>query len=270
MFRDITLQRGFNTLVAKGDMRYIEFGIFRGSAGDEFTLETADYEAALVILSGRCSLQVDGESYPSVGRRRSVFEGNAWSVYLPNHKHVRLQALEDAEVAVAKTQVQANGSHRIIRPEDVTVRDVGVWNWRRDVKDIVDGRVPASRLLVGETINPPGNWSSWPPHKHDVDNYPHETKLEELYLFKVQPTSSFGLARVFTAEGDVDETFLVRDNSLLLIPKGYHPIAAAPGTRVYYLWVLAGERRELIPYTAPEYRWMNDTESVIREVRRAI
>jgi len=267
MLKTVSLQRGINQLVAKGEMQYIEFTIFRGEAGDGYGLETDGYEVALVLLSGKCALQVDGKSYPAAGGRRSVFEGNAWSIYVPNYKEVRLQVVEKAEVAVIKTQVEARGPYRVIKPEDVTVRNVGAWNWRRDVKDIIDGRVSASRLLVGETINPPGNWSSWPPHKHDVDNYPHETKLEELYFFKVQPASSFGVARVFTAEGDVDEVVLIRDNSLLLIPKGYHPIAAAPGTRVYYLWVLAGERRELITYTAPDYRWMADTEAVIREMR---
>ncbi|MGQ9697434.1 MAG: 5-deoxy-glucuronate isomerase [Armatimonadota bacterium] len=269
MFKTICLQRGFNPLVAKGDMQYIEFGVFKGASEDAFELDTADYEAALIVLSGRCGLQVNGQDHQVIGKRRSVFDGNAWSVYVPNRTQVRLQVLEDAEVAVAKTQVQADGLYRIIQPNEVVVRDVGVWNWRRDVKDIIDARIPASRLLVGETINPPGNWSSWPPHKHDEDNYPHETKLEELYLFKVCPESSFGVARVFSSTHDVDEVYLIRHNSMLLIPKGYHPIAAAPGTRIYYLWVLAGERRELIPHTEPEYRWMLDTEAIIREMRHA-
>lgn len=268
MVRRVTLQRGFNPLVQARDMQYIELGIFKGTADDTYTLQTEDCEATVVVLSGRCHLHVNGQLHPNIGGRRSVFDGNAWSLYAPNNTEIRIHATEDTEVAIAKTRVPADGPVRIIKPEDVVIRDVGVWNWRRDVKDIIDKRTPAARLLVGETINPPGNWSSWPPHKHDAENPPYECKMEEVYFFKVQPADSFGLVRLFTAEGDIDEVSLIYDNSVLLIPRGYHPIAAAPGTRVYYLWVLAGERRELLPNDAPEYRWMKDTEAIVREMKR--
>ncbi len=268
MIKHVALQRGYNPLVAPGEMQYIEFGVFKGYAGDTFTLDTGDYEAVMVFLSGRCHLQVNGERYEGIGGRRSVFEGNAWSLYAPNHTHVLIEVVDEAEVAVSKTRVPATGSARLVKPDEVNVRDVGVWNWRRDVKDMVDKRTPASRLVVGETINPPGNWSSWPPHKHDVHQPPVESKQEEVYFFKVQPANSFGMARLYTAEGDIDEVYLIRDNSVLLIPRGYHPIAAAPGTRVYYLWTLAGETRDLIPNDAPGFRWMKDTEAVMREWKR--
>ncbi len=268
MIKHVTLQYGYNSLVEKGEMQYIEFGVFKGKAGDTFAWNTEDCEAVLVFLSGRCRLRLNGEQYPVVGRRRSVFDGNAWSLYAPNGTQVEIEVLDEAEVAVSKTRVATDAAPKLIPPEEVNVRDVGIWNWRRDVKDIVDKRTPAARLLVGETINPPGNWSSWPPHKHDVHNPPHESKQEEVYFFKVQPSNSFGVARLYTAEGDVDEVLPLRENSVLLIRRGYHPIAAAPGTRVYYLWTLAGESRDLIPNDAPDYLWMKDTEAVLREWRR--
>lgn len=268
MMKHFTLERGFNALVERGEMQYIEFGVFKGGAGDAFQIDTAEYEAVLVVLSGRCHLQVNGQVYPNVGGRRSVFDGNAWSLYAPNHTPIEIQVVDEAEVAISKTRVPAESPTRLIPPEEVVIRDVGVWNWRRDVKDIVDKRTPAARLVVGETINPPGNWSSWPPHKHDVHRPPTESKQEEVYFFKVQPADSFGVARLYTAEGDVDEVYPIRENSVLLIKRGYHPIAAAPGTRVYYLWTLAGESRDLIPNDAPNYRWMKDTEAVVRELQR--
>jgi 5-deoxy-glucuronate isomerase len=268
MVKHVTLQYGYNSLVEQGEMQYIELGVFKGKAGDTLTWNTEDCEAVLVFLSGRCRLRVNGEQHPVVGGRRSVFEGNAWSLYAPNGTQVEIEVLDEAEVAVSQTRVTIDAMPKLIPPEEVNVRDVGVWNWRRDVKDIVDKRTPAARLLVGETINPPGNWSSWPPHKHDVHDPPRECKMEEVYLFKVQPSSSFGLGRLYTADGTIDEPFVIRDNTVLRIPKGYHPIAAAPGTRVYYLWVLAGEQRDLIPNDAPEFRWQKDTEAVIREMQR--
>lgn len=270
MIRHVTLQRGFNPLVEAGEMQYIEFGVFKGVSGDTYEFDTADTEAVLVVLSGRCHLHASDQSFPNVGGRRSVFDGNSWSLYAPNHTRIGIEVVDEAEVAISKTRVRTDASLRLVKPEDVVIRDVGVWNWRRDVKDIVDKRIPASRLVVGETINPPGNWSSWPPHKHDVHNPPYESNQEEVYFFKVQPANSFGMGRLYTAEGDVDEVFPIRENSVLLIRRGYHPIAAAPGTRVYYLWTLAGESRDLIPNDAPDYRWMKDTEAVMREWKRNI
>ncbi|MEJ5252930.1 MAG: 5-deoxy-glucuronate isomerase, partial [Armatimonadota bacterium] len=202
MMKQVTLQQGYNSLVREGEMEYIQFGVYRGSAGDTFTLDTGEHEAVLVILSGRCHLHVNEQTYPQVGGRRSVFEGNAWSLYAPNHTSITVEVVDEAEVAISQTRVPAAGEPRLIAPQEVNVRDVGVWNWRRDVKDIVDKRIPASRLVVGETINPPGNWSSWPPHKHDVHHPPFESKQEEVYFFKVQPANSFGVARLYTAEGD--------------------------------------------------------------------
>lgn len=268
MVKQVKLHEGYNPLVLEGEMEYIEFGVFKGKAGDAFSYDTGDREAVLVFLSGRCRLRVNGEDNGVVGGRRNVFEGNAWSLYAPNHTRVEIEVLDEAEVGVSQTRVLTSGAPVLIRPEGVNVRDVGVWNWRRDVKDIVDKRVPASRLVVGETINPPGNWSSWPPHKHDVHQPPQESKQEEVYFFKVQPAHSFGVGRLYTAEGDVDEVFPIHDNTLLLIRRGYHPIGAAPGTRVYYLWTLAGETRDLIPNDAPEHRWMKDAEAVMREWQR--
>lgn len=268
MVKQVTLHEGYNPLVTEGEMEYIQFGVFKGKAGHTFSYDTGDREAVLVFLSGRCRLWVNGEDNGVVGGRRNVFEGNAWSLYAPNHTRVDIEVLDEVEVAVSQTRVAASGTPMLISPEKVNVRDVGVWNWRRDVKDIVDKRIPASRLVVGETVNPPGNWSSWPPHKHDVHQPPQESKQEEVYFFKVQPAHSFGVGRLYTAEGDVDEVFPIHDNTLLLIRRGYHPIGAAPGTRVYYLWTLAGETRDLFPNDAPDYRWMKDAELVMREWQR--
>lgn len=269
MMKHFRLELGYNCLLSPGEMQYLdEFGVFKGRTGDRYQWDMGDREAVVVFLSGRCRLWVNGQDHSVVGGRRSVFDGNAWSLYAPNGTRVEIEVVDEAEVAISLARVPTQASAQLIRPEEVRVRDVGVWNWRRDVKDMVDGRVPATRLVVGETVNPPGNWSSWPPHKHDIHHPPYESKQEEIYFFKVSPASSFGVARLFTAEGDIDEVYPIRDNSLLLIRRGYHPIAAAPGTRVYYLWTLAGENRDLIPNDAPDYRWMRDTEAVMREWQR--
>lgn len=268
MFKKVTLEKGLNPLVKEREMEYIEFDIFKGGKGDDYSFNSKDYEIGLVILSGKCNVKVDELNYSSIGSRRNVVDGNAFSLYIPNHKEVKIEALEEIEVALCKSKAKTEEEVRLIKPEDVIIRNVGVLNWRRDVKDIIDKRINAKRILVGETINPPGNWSSFPPHKHDRENYPEEIKMEEVYFYRVYPSQGFGIQRVFTEERDLDELFLIEDNSLLMIKRGYHPVVAAPGYQVYYLWILAGEKREQIFYDAPEHKWIRYMERVIKEIER--
>ncbi|HEU5394485.1 MAG TPA: 5-deoxy-glucuronate isomerase, partial [Candidatus Methylomirabilis sp.] len=115
---------------------------------------------------------------------------------------------------------------------------------------------PAKRLLVGETFNRAGEWSSYPPHKHDRAAYPEESKMEEVYLFKVDPPQGFGLQRFYSPERGVDTAVILRNNSVTRIPWGYHPVAAAPGYRLYYLWMLAGEDRNYALADDPAHAWV--------------
>lgn len=268
MFKKVILEYGLNSLVKPGDMEFIELDIFKGKKGDEYTFNSSDYEIGLVILTGKCNVKVDETIFNSLGARRNVFDGNAYAVYIPNDKSVRIEALEDVEVAICKTKVKTEEDVKLVKPEDVIVRDVGVYNWRRDVKDIIDKRIKAKRLLIGETINPPGNWSSYPPHKHDTNNYPEEVKLEEVYFYKLNPENGFGLQRVYTAEGDVENVYLIENNSLLMIKRGYHPVVAAPGYQLYYLWILAGEMRESIMNDDPNHKWLRAVEKIMKEANR--
>ncbi len=268
MFRKVNLQWGLNTLVKPGEMQFIELDIFKGQKGDDYNLNSQDYEIGLVILTGKCNVEINGEKYSYIGTRRNVFDGNAYAFYIPNNKEVKIEALEPLEVAICKTKVKTEEEVKLIKPSDVMVRDVGVYNWRRDVKDIIDGRIKAKRLLIGETINPPGNWSSYPPHKHDTDNYPEEVRMEEVYFYRVNPPSGFGLQRVYTEEGDINEVFLIENDSLLLIDKGYHPVVAAPGYQLYYLWILAGEIRESIMYDDPKHKWLRAVEKIMKEAKK--
>ena len=115
----------------------------------------------------------------------------------------------------------------------------------------------AQRLLLGETINPPGNWSSYPPHRHDRDNPPEEVDLEEVYLFKTNPAGGFGVQIRYELDGDrAEEAFLVRDDDIAVIRTGFHPVVAASGYELYYLWVMAGAGRVMVPYLDPAHAWV--------------
>ena len=195
-------------------------------------------------------------SYPGIGGRSNVFEERGYSVYAPPRTTYRIEALSDLDVAVCMAKADEEKAPFLVTPDQVRERVVGKGNWQRSVFDIVDGSVDACRLLVGETINPPGNWSSAPPHRHQVDNLPEESNLEEAYFFRVDPPQGFGVIRIYTDDRKIDETYSVENNDLVLIPEGYHPVAALAGYRLYYLWMLAGEKRMLKPRDDPKHAWL--------------
>lgn len=245
-----------NTL--KG-MQYIEFGLLRLNLGQQYCFNSNKQEVVLVILSGRCSILVNEETlWRDIGERTTVFGGRAYAAFIPPEKDIKLTGAEDVEIAVCRAQSQKPGVPTLITPDMVKHKSVGLDNWRRDVYDIVDKDISASHLVVGETINPPGNWSSSPPHKHDENNLPFEVKMEEVYFYKLNPQQGFGFQRLYTADGEIDETYTVEQNDVLLIPKGYHPVVAAPGYQLYYLWILAGKQRNLCPNDDPRHSWIKE------------
>lgn len=252
------IEHGHNVMLPEGDSRsrYLGFDVLSLAAGRNHAGELGDCEAVFVILKGRCNFEVAPERYAEIGGRSNVFDERGYSVYAPAGATYRIEALTDLEVAVCMSKADEKKSPCLITPEQVKERVVGKGNWQRSVFDIVDGSVDACHLLVGETINPPGNWSSAPPHRHDVDNLPEESDLEEAYFFRVDPPQGFGVIRIYTDDRKIDKTYSVENNDLVVIPDGYHPVAALAGYRLYYLWMLAGEKRVLRPRDDPQHAWL--------------
>lgn len=145
---------------------------------------------------------------------------------------------------------------------DVTTVTAGKANWQRTVHTALGEKFPADRLLAGETLNPPGNWSSYPPHKHDRRSLPSEIPMEEVYFFRVDPPQGFGFIWTYTAEDDQNgfsDVFVVHDGDTVLLPKGYHPVVAAPGYKLHYTWVLAGEERRYGAWADdPRHSWVKN------------
>ncbi len=231
----------------------------------------AGQEAALVILSGRCTISVTplgGEAveWRGLGSRGDVFSGLPATVYAPRSSAIAIQAQGKAEIAVGKAPASLDLPPALVRPEDVRVNNVGAANWRRDVRLLIPPGSPLSqRLIVGETINPPGNWSGFPPHKHD-EVLPGENVLEEFYLFKARPADGFGVQLIY--RDGAGEAELVRNNDVTVMVNGYHPTVATPGTTLYYLWMLAGDSKAYDICVDPSYRWLSNAEAVIREIQR--
>ncbi len=246
------------TLTRAGEeTEHIDLALADIAAGDALSLESGG-ETAVVVLSGRLEAAADGTALGAAGGRGSVFEGPGDTVYAPPGVALALEASGGpAQVAVVAASGSPEGAPaaRIITPAEQRITEVGEGNWSRTVRTILGPEHDAVRLLLGETINPPGNWSSYPPHRHDRDDPPREVKLEEVYLFRVDPPGGFGVQILYDEHGS-EEASLVRDGDVAVIRSGFHPVVAASGYSLYYLWAMAGEGRVMLPYLDPAHAWV--------------
>ncbi len=254
------LQPGLNIIrqadAGRGEL--LSFSILRLQAGRGWSTHTGAEECGVIVLSGIARLAVDGQQYPDFGGRVNVFSENATALYAPPGSDIELVADSDFECALVCCPSRSEGPHQVIRPSDVTVSSVGAWNWRRDVAAVIMDNVPqAQRLLVGETFNPPGNWSSYPPHKHERDDPPFEAQMEELYHFRINPPQGWSVQRMYTDDRSLDETYCIHNEDSVLLPCGYHPVCAAAGYQLYYLWMMAGHTtRKMRPRDDPDHAWV--------------
>lgn len=238
------------------DLLLIDFGLVNLKAGDELKDGTKDDETVFYVFGGTCHVRGEGFEFKKVGERKDVFDGKASAVYLPPHTRYVIEAVTGVRAAIVRTGARTGGPPCVIRPRDVKIREVGKDNWYRTVHDVGVNNLEARSLIFGETFNPPGNWSSAPPHKHDVDAPPAEAKLEELYYYRVAPEQGFGLQRVYTPDG-YDQVFVVENGDVVTLPRGYHPVVAAPGYELYYFWVLASfKERALLARDDPRHAWI--------------
>jgi 5-deoxy-glucuronate isomerase len=228
--------------------RFLHFGVRSGS----FSSETGGGEIAIVPLGGPCRVEAEGQRW-ELGGRASVFDGMPWALYLPRDSVYRVDG--DAEVAICGALCERRREPMLVRPEDVEVEVRGAGNATRQINHIVKPEFPAERLLVVEVFTPAGNWSSYPPHKHDEDNPPGEVVLEETYYYRTAKPEAFAVQRLYSPRHGVDETVTVRDGDVMLVPFGYHTTAAAHGYDLYYLNALAGERRSMAAADDPALHW---------------
>jgi 5-deoxy-glucuronate isomerase len=242
-----------------GELEYLRFSLARIPAGNAIRVDTEDREALIVVVEAPGRVEVGGDLELELPARRSVFEDGPAAVYAPADTCLELRGPLLAAIIQAPAP-ESGGEPYAILPEEVNVVERGRGNFARRVRDILPAERRATRLLVGETLNPPGNWSSSPPHKHDRNAPPAEARLEEVYLFRVDPRQGFGLQHSYHAGGP-SRTFAVGDLDIAAIPAGYHPVVAAPGYQLYYLWCLAGEGRELRWLPDPDHAWVSPVPS---------
>ncbi|MFN3265366.1 MAG: 5-deoxy-glucuronate isomerase [Deinococcales bacterium] len=227
-------------------------------AGQSYSGELApDREALLVMLSGKARVVVKESEFSSIGGRTNVFAGNPHSLYIPRGSNYEIHALSDIEAALPSAPSSLDIAPYEIKPEQVNTGTWGKLNFTRYFREILvaPNGLPASSLIVGETITPSGNWSTYPPHKHELVQG-SEVFHEEIYYFRVSSPDGFGLCRHYSPERGYDTTHTVRDDSFISLPHGYHTYAAAPGAQSYYLWFLAGDARVQGVSFDPETAWV--------------
>jgi 5-deoxy-glucuronate isomerase len=231
--------------------RYLTFAVERVHGSAE--RESASEEVAIVLLEGVCRISCDGFDV-ELGPRASVFEALPWTVYLPRDARYRIEG--EAQLAFASAPVSRRLEPVLQKPEEVAVEIRGAGNATRQVNNMIQPGFPAERILVVEVLTPAGSWSSYPPHKHDEDNYPKEVLLEEVYYYRARKPEGFGVQRLYSPVRGIDMTVTVRDGDLLLVPYGYHAFCAAPGYDFYYLNALAGDHHSMAYSDDPSYAWV--------------
>lgn len=238
--------------------RKVEVDTLRLAKDESKSYRDANKEFALLILGGRCSVKGKGFEFNNAGERSNVFEGPATCIYVPKNNSFTITAETEVSLVVCKSPCEKSYKPAIINPEDVVIKNLGKPGWEREAHFILDERTDADMLYIGEAYVKGGQWSSYPPHKHDDDNMPIEAETEEIYYYEFKDPRGFGIQKVYTLEGDIDETYTVKSGDFVEIPRGYHPYHSAPGYDSYYLWIMAGKDRGFYMTTDEDHKWLNN------------
>jgi 5-deoxy-glucuronate isomerase len=237
--------------------RYVGFRVLELKDRQIHTGGEPGRETCLVLLSGRADIVAGSKRFDNIGGRHSVFEGMPASVYVPAGLTYEIKARGVCQVAVCSAPAATRGVAVLIAPESVTQEIRGKDTNTRHVRNILsEADTVAQSLLVVEVITPGGHWSSYPPHKHDRDALPDESSLEETYYHRFNPPQGFGFQRVYTDDLSINETALLSDGCVVMVPRGYHPVACAHGYDLYYLNVMAGPKRKWLIQNDPAHAWI--------------
>jgi 5-deoxy-glucuronate isomerase len=235
----------------------VGFRVNRLSAGQVASGGDPGRETCLVVLTGTADISIESHRFERIGGRSSVFDDTSpGAVYAPAGMRFKATARDEVELAVCSAPGEPGRTPRTIEAGDMPQVVRGEGTNTRYVRNILPEERSADSLIVVEVVTPGGHWSSYPPHKHDTATPGRETALEETYYHRINPSQGFAFQRVYTDDRDLDETMCVRDGDVVLVPRGYHPVAAAHGYGLYYLNVMAGPRRAWVVHNDPEHEWM--------------
>ena len=237
---------------------YVGFGLYHLKPGETAQEETGETEVILVLVEGKAEVSSNEGTFGELGDRMTVFERKPpHCVYIPAGSSWSVTATSDCTLGVCTAPGKPGRKAQVIGPAGITLAERGKGTNTRYIFPIaMEDRDVADSLLVTEVFTPSGHWSSYPPHRHDEDNYPDMTYLEETYYHRLNPAQGFGIQRVFTEDGALDETMAVSDGDVVLVPKGHHPCGSPYGYEMYYLNVMAGPLRKWRFKNHPDHDWI--------------
>ncbi len=247
---------------AQAGWDYLNMAARRMKAGQRWSGSTGEYEYAHVILGGTCNIHTSKGEFAALGVRKDVFSGKPSALYLPRHTDFEIEALTDGfEVASCWVPVDKDYPAQRVDPSDSVTELRGGGNASRQIQSIMPPGFNCQRIVAVEVYTPSGNWSSYPPHKHDVHREDArgnllEADLEEIYFYKVDRPEGYAYQRVYTDDRSIDGVMMAHNNDLVLVPEGYHPVVAQPGYTVYYLNFLAGSAQSLANVDDPAFTWV--------------
>jgi 5-deoxy-glucuronate isomerase len=250
---------------ASAGWEHLSFEVRRLNKDMTWTGSTGDNEYGLVILGGVCSIHSDKGTWSEIGRRPDVFSGMPYALYLPRRTNFTVMAHTDGfEIAAGWTHTEVDHAPKLVTPPDVAVEIRGGGSATRQINSLFPPGFSCDRIVAVEVYTPGGNWSSYPPHKHDVHRVDErgkiiEADLEEIYYYKVNRPNGYAIQRVYKTDGSIDALMLAHSDDTVLVPEGYHPVSAAHGYTIYYLNFLAGSAQSLANVDDPAQAWIKDT-----------
>lgn len=244
---------------------YLNMAARRMDKGDQWARNTEGYEHALVILGGVCNIRTSQGEFLQVGRRPNVFSGMPYALYLSRHVDFEVEALTDGfEIAACWVPTDQDFPAQLVTPEMSKIEIRGGANATRQINGILSPGFNCHRIVCVEVYTPSGNWSSYPPHKHDIHREDEngnilEADLEEIYFYKIDRPGGYAYQRVYNDDHSIDGVMLAEHHDAVLVPEGYHPVVSAHGYTTYYLNFLAGSAQSLANADDPDYAWVKDT-----------
>jgi 5-deoxy-glucuronate isomerase len=248
---------------------HLTFGAVQLEQGKEWFFSTSENELVIAILGGTCDVITNFETFKHVGSRSDVFHGLPTALYFSRNTSVSIRSIsENLDFAFGFAKAKTDYPNRLIKPEDISIELRGGDNASRQINKMVPPGFSCDRLVMVEVYTPSGNWSSYPPHKHDkriLDKNGEllEADLEEIYFYKINKPEGFAYQRIYNDNRTLDELILVSDNHLVLSPEGYHPVVSGFGYDSYYLNILAGSDQSLASTDDPAYSWVKQTWKTI-------
>ncbi|WP_419911530.1 5-deoxy-glucuronate isomerase [Hoeflea sp.] len=250
------------------------FNIVKLESGQAFDYRVPGYETCVVPATGTVDVVVEGEEFSAIGNRTAdVWDGEPEGVYVPSGARATIIAQSDTtEVFIAGARYSKTLEPFAVRQDEIDLVQYGSDDTKthRKIKHILGTKYhdKVGRLLVSELFTVgQGGWSGFPPHKHDTDRQPDETRHDETYNFRFRPAHGFGMQLVQREDGQVGDAYHIVDGSTIILDKGYHPCVVAPGYEMYYFTILGGLfQRSLVQYFQPDHAWQVETIPGIKDM----